>query len=88
MFYFVVIIYWFGDYQFIQAYPSFLTYLAFGGSLYIAYMGYKIAISKPEIDVKEQQAPKFYEGFALQWINPKAGFACVFRGVSIFSKSR
>lgn len=75
-----------GFYQFIQTYPDFLTYLTIGGSLYIAYMGYKIAISKPEMDIKKQQAPKFYEGFILQWINPKAWIACV-SGVSIFSKA-
>jgi threonine/homoserine/homoserine lactone efflux protein len=75
-----------GFYQFIQNYPNFLTYLAIGGSFYIAYMGYKIAISKPEIDIKEQQVPKFHEGFVLQWINPKAWIACV-SGVSIFSKA-
>lgn len=75
-----------GFYQFIQNYPDFLTYLAIGGSSYIAYMGYKIAISKPEIDIKEQRVPKFYEGFILQCINPKAWIACV-SGVSIFSQA-
>lgn len=75
-----------GFYKIIQSYPGFLTYLALGGSLYIAYMGYKIALSKPEIDIKEEQAPKFREGFILQWINPKAWIACV-SGVSIFSKA-
>lgn len=72
-------------YQFIQTYPDFLTYLGMSGSLYIAYMGYKIATSNPEIGIKEQQIPKFHEGFILQWINPKAWIACV-SGVSIFSQ--
>lgn len=76
----------FGFYQFIQTYPDFLTYLAIAGSLYIAYIGYKIAISKAKIDIQEQQAPKFHEGFILQWINPKAWIACI-SGVSIFSTS-
>lgn len=74
-----------GLYQFIHVYPNFLTYLAIGGSIYIAYMGYKIAISKPEMDIKKQRIPKFYEGFILQLINPKAWIACV-SGVSIFSQ--
>lgn len=72
--------------QFIKTYPSFLTYLAIGGSLFIVYMGYKIASSKPEIEVKKTNIPKFYEGFLLQWLNPKAWIACV-SGVSIFSSA-
>lgn len=73
-----------GFFQFIKAYPSFLTYLAIAGSLYIIYMGYKIASAKPDITVKNADVPKFYQGFLLQWINPKAWIACV-SGVSIFS---
>ncbi len=45
-------------------------------------MGYKIAASHPEIKVKKADIPKFYEGFLLQWLNPKAWIACV-SGVSI-----
>lgn len=73
-----------GFFQLIQAYPAFLQYLAVGGSLFIMYMGYKIATSKPEMEVKNTDIPKFYEGFLLQWLNPKAWIACV-SGVSIFS---
>ncbi|RAP37037.1 lysine transporter LysE [Legionella quinlivanii] len=72
--------------QFIQAYPFFLSYLAIAGSLYIIYMGYKIASSKSELEINKNDAPKFYEGFLLQWINPKAWIACV-SGVSIFSSA-
>ncbi|CAM3148113.1 transporter [Legionella steigerwaltii] len=74
----------FGLSQFISAYPFFLTYLAFAGSSYIVYMGYKIAASKPELEATKKDNPKFYEGFLLQWINPKAWVACV-SGASIFS---
>lgn len=73
-----------GFFEFIKTYPSFLNYLAIGGSLFIMYMGYKIASSKPELEVKKREAPKFYEGFLLQWLNPKAWIACI-SGVSIFS---
>lgn len=72
--------------QFIETYPYFLTYLAMGGSLYIIYIGYKIASSKPKLEVKKTDTPKFYEGFLLQWLNPKAWTACV-SGVSIFSNA-
>ncbi len=70
--------------KFIEAYPSLLTFISIGGVLYIIYMGYKIASSHPEIKVKKTDIPKFYEGFLLQWVNPKAWIACV-SGVSIFS---
>src|SRR3984957_19593428 len=72
--------------QFINAYPFFLTYLAIIGSLYIIYMGYKIASSKPELEISKKDAPKFYQGFLLQWVSPKAWIACV-SGASIFSSA-
>jgi len=68
----------------IDLYPSFLKYLAIAGSLFIVYMGYLIASSKPELDIKEQNLPTFMQGFILQWLNPKAWIACV-AGVSLFS---
>jgi threonine/homoserine/homoserine lactone efflux protein len=70
----------------IHTYPSILQYLAIMGSLYIMYMGYKIASSKPEIEVKKSSVPQFYEGFLLQWLNPKAWIACV-SGASLFSST-
>ncbi len=73
--------------QFIKAFPFFLSYLATAGSIYIIYMGYKIASSKPELELTEKNTPKFYEGFLLQWINPKAWIACV-SGASIFSSAK
>ena len=76
----------FGFFQLIKTYPFFLTYLAVGGSLFIIYMGYKIASSKPELEQREKDIPTFYEGFLLQWVNPKAWIACV-SGVSIFSSA-
>jgi threonine/homoserine/homoserine lactone efflux protein len=52
------------------------------------YIGDKIASSKPEIEVsKKNPTPKFYEGFLLQWLNPKAWIACV-SGASIFSNTQ
>jgi threonine/homoserine/homoserine lactone efflux protein len=78
----------FGFFEFIKSYPFFLTYLAIGGSLYIMYIGYKIASAKPEIEVNKQiKIPKFYEGFLLQWLNAKAWIACV-SGISLFSSTQ
>lgn len=70
--------------KFIEAYPFLLTFIAVAGALYIIYIGYKIASSRPEITIKKTDIPRFYEGFLLQWLNPKAWIACV-SGVSIFS---
>ena len=74
----------FGLYQVVNNYPAFLKYLAVAGSAFIIYIGYKIASSLPDLKVSEQNVPKFYEGFLLQWMNPKAWIACV-SGVSLFS---
>jgi len=73
-----------GFYKVIDVYPYFLKYLAVAGSLFIVYMGYLIATSKSELDIKEQKQPTFIQGFLLQWLNPKAWIACV-AGVSLFS---
>lgn len=73
-----------GLFEFIKVYPSFLNYLALGGSLYIGYIGYKIASSLPQIESKPGDLPKFHQGFMLQWVNPKAWIACI-SGVSLFS---
>ncbi|WP_018693441.1 LysE family translocator [Algicola sagamiensis] len=73
-----------GFLQFVQTYPMFLKYLAIAGSLFIIYMGYKLISAKPELDIPEQNVPKFHEGFLLQWLNPKAWIACV-SGASLFS---
>src|SRR5579871_4184712 len=73
--------------QLITAYPFFLTYLAIGGSLYIIYMGYKIATAVPTVALQQTSVPpRFYAGFVLQWLNPKAWIACV-SGVSMFSNA-
>lgn len=54
------------------------------GSGFICYMGYKVATAEPSIDVADQSRPTFWQGFLLQWINPKAWVACL-AGVSAFN---
>lgn len=68
----------------IDSYPYFLQLLGVVGSLFIIYMGYLIATSKPELDIKDHKKPTFIQGFLLQWLNPKAWIACM-AGVSLFS---
>jgi len=78
----------FGFSKIIEFFPNFLIYLSFFGSCFIIYMGYKIANSSSKIIIKKNEnlVPKFYEGFLLQWLNPKAWIACA-SGVSLFSSS-
>ncbi len=73
-----------GFYEIVGLYPNFLKYIAVAGSLFIIYMGYLLASSKPELDIKKEKLPTFIQGFLLQWLNPKAWIACV-AGVSLFS---
>jgi len=78
-----------GFYRVMDVYPHFLKYLAVAGALFIIYMGYLIASSKPVLNInepnpKEHNQPTFMQGFLLQWLNPKAWIACV-AGVSLFS---
>ncbi len=78
----------FGFIKIIDVFPNLFQYLTILGSSFIMYIGYKIATSRAEVvvDKSEKKAPKFYEGFLLQWLNPKAWLACV-SGVSMFSSS-
>jgi len=73
-----------GFHKIIGQYPYFLKYLAVAGSLFIMYMGYLVASSKPELNLEKQNRPSFLQGVLLQWLNPKAWMACV-AGVSLFS---
>ena len=61
-----------------------LDLLGYGGAAFICYMGYKIVVSKPEIQIQSKTLPVFYQGFLLQWLNPKAWIACI-SGVSAFN---
>lgn len=69
----------------LSSYSNFLFYLEIFGSAFIIYMGYKIATSNSKINIenKENKTLRFYEGFLLQWLNPKAWIACI-SGVSMF----
>jgi len=69
----------------LDLYADFLFYVEIIGSSFIVYMGYKIATSLGEISIenKENKIPTFYNGFLLQWLNPKAWIACI-SGVSMF----
>jgi threonine/homoserine/homoserine lactone efflux protein len=75
----------FGFISIINTYPIFLNIISVFGSLFIIYLGYKIISSNSKMQLNSDKiVPKFYEGFLLQWFNPKAWIACI-AGTSIFS---
>lgn len=79
----------FGFDRFIEQDSFVMKVLELVGALFIIYMGYKIATSNSHLEDEniEDRYLKFYEGFVLQWLNPKAYFACI-SGVSMFNQSQ
>lgn len=63
--------------------PMLMQVLALAGTAFICYMGYKIATAQPELPGAPKSQPHFFEGAALQWLNPKAWIASL-SGVSAF----
>lgn len=63
----------------INLYPDILLYVEVFGFTFIMYMGYKVLSSKPNLSINKNDKVnlKFYEGFLLQWLNPKAWIACI-----------
>lgn len=70
----------------INFYPDILLYVKIFGFSFIIYLGIKILSSKPSlaINTNDKVNLKFYEGFLLQWLNPKAWIACL-SAVSMYS---
>jgi len=65
----------------------FLIVLSYVGAVFIAYMGIKIILSAGSLESLSsslQNIPTFWDGFLLQWLNPKAWIACI-SGVSAFN---
>lgn len=58
--------------------------MGYGGATFLIYIGYKIATSKPKIDVKQQEKQGFFQGAILQWLNPKSWIVSI-ASVSAFS---
>lgn len=71
--------------QTINNYPLISNILELSGSLFIIYIGYKIMSSQSQIKVTQNtHVLSFFDGFLLQWFNPKAWIACT-SGVALFS---
>jgi threonine/homoserine/homoserine lactone efflux protein len=62
----------------------FLDVLTILGAALIIYIGYKMVTSEGQIDAGDHAVPSFWQGAALQWMNPKAWGACI-AAVSIFN---
>lgn len=75
----------FGFYATIEKHPLFFQYLNIAGSLFIMYLGYKIAASRPDMSLSKTDSPGFIQGFLMQWVNPKAWTACA-SGAAMFSE--
>ncbi|MBZ9653130.1 LysE family translocator [Phyllobacterium lublinensis] len=57
----------------IQTFPLLYTILKIAGGAYLAYLAYKIAISRSLSEVDGKARPMtFLEAAAFQWVNPKA----------------
>jgi threonine/homoserine/homoserine lactone efflux protein len=74
----------FGFHKVVIAYPAVLKYLTVSGAAFIAYIGYKIATSKSDIQLERTSPANFMQGFMLQWLNAKAWIACL-AGAAMFS---
>ena len=73
--------------QVAQEMPQVLSVLGWLGCLYIAYMGIGLYKDADALNVSQsEKRPKFWQGAALQWLNPKAWMACL-AGVSGFGLS-
>ena len=62
--------------------------LKFAGLGFIAWIGFRIATSSPQLggiqgEEMRENAGAFWRGFLLQWLNPKAWLACI-AGIAAF----
>lgn len=63
--------------------PVLMQVLAYSGSAFICYLGYRIATADPQLPVAPKSRPHFFQGAILQWLNPKAWIGSL-AGVSAF----
>ena len=75
-----------GIYQLAANYQQMMVVLNVAGSLFIAFIGYKILVAEPDVDLEKHHIPSFFQGVFLQWLNPKAWIASL-AGISAFNLS-
>ena len=78
----------FGFNTILKSYPIYLSIIEILGFCYIMYLSYQIVKSNNNIKLQKKtfKTLYFYEGFLLQFLNPKACLASI-SGVSMFSSS-
>jgi len=64
--------------------PYFMDAISVIGTLFICYVGFKLATADGMLEMKDENRPNFKQGFLLQWLNPKAWAACL-AGVALFA---
>ena len=67
-----------------NTFPQLLDWLGVAGAAFIFYVGFRVATALPNVTTERKQVPTFMQGFALQWLNPKAWIACA-SGAAMFS---
>ncbi|HET6397187.1 MAG TPA: LysE family translocator [Pseudoxanthomonas sp.] len=73
--------------QAVGGHPALLHWLGIAGAAFVAWVGWRIAASRPGPPGAVAGAPGFAQGFLLQWLNPKAWVACA-SGAALFSDPR
>lgn len=68
----------------VMMYPASMRYLAVAGSLFIMFVGFKIATAREYISASAADCPSFRQGMLMQWLNPKAWMAGI-AGISMFA---
>jgi len=63
---------------------AFFDILAYGGTGFICYIGFKILTSDTKLVTTAEKPASFMTGFIMQWVNPKAWGACL-AGISAFN---
>ncbi|WP_420411388.1 LysE family translocator [Roseibium sp.] len=60
-----------------QRYGFVIDTLTFLGAGLIVYFGFKLLTSSGDLNEGDHTKPSFWQGAALQWLNPKAWGACI-----------
>ncbi|MFJ9990279.1 LysE family translocator [Pseudomonas putida] len=67
-----------GLHEVLQRWPVLSRLLHWGGVLFLLYMAWKLSSDNGQLNASHQaQAPSFWHGAVMQWLNPKAWLASV-----------
>lgn len=84
---FMLVLVGFGLFQFFQTYPQLEKALQIISTIYLLYLAYKIASSKPVDNINADYKPmSFLQAASFQWVNPK-GWSMALSVMSIYATS-